>query len=49
MNRTHLGQLRLLASPAAPPPRLLDQLAAYEDYLIGEQRRRRAVRGISGR
>jgi site-specific recombinase XerD len=39
MNRTHLGQLRLLASPAAPPPRLLDQLAAYEDYLIGEQRR----------
>jgi site-specific recombinase XerD len=38
MSHTHLGQLRLLASPAAPL-RLLDQLAAYEDYLIGEQRR----------
>ena len=32
-------QLRLLASANATPPRLIDQIEGYEDYLIGEQRR----------
>ena len=32
-------QLRLLASANASPPRLIDQIEGYEDYLIGEQRR----------
>ena len=39
MNLAHRSQLRLLAPLAAPLPRLLDQLAGYENYLIGEQRR----------
>lgn len=32
-------RLRLVATAAEKPPRLLDLLSKYEDYLIGEQRR----------
>lgn len=39
MENSQQRQLRLLAPASAPLPRLLDQLAGYEAYLIGEQRR----------